>query len=107
MVEQLIPMVGLETFIHTLDPSPHTVPEKVAFLFRYTFSHGKALPALVSFVGLAGLVTMRMAKRRIAQWGEGRWKGVLYLPEVFLCVVITTGMSIQVTFVLAKGLKYP
>jgi hypothetical protein len=93
MVEQLIPMIGLEKFIHTMDPTPVSVPEKIIFLLEYAVSHGKKLTTLISFVSLACLIALRSLKRRVACMG-GKWAMAIYLPEVFVVVVGTTSASL-------------
>lgn len=90
MIEQIIPMLGLEMLQHTIDPPPISIPEKVLFLFENAFTHGKPLTTAISFISLFGLLLLRTAKRRLAARG-GKWKSAIYLPEVFVTVVLTTG----------------
>lgn len=90
MVEQIIPMLGLEVLQHAIDPPPVSVPEKVLFLIENAFTHANPLTTAISFISLFGLLVLRTAKRRLAARG-GKWRSAIYLPEVFVTVVLTTG----------------
>ncbi|KAF8316037.1 hypothetical protein DL93DRAFT_2078228 [Clavulina sp. PMI_390] len=96
MVEQLIPMLGLELLQHTVADPPVTVPEKVLFILEHldkAFSSPRGrLTVAISFGSLAALLILRWAKRKVARKG-GRWAQAIYLPEVFVVVVMTTVFS--------------
>lgn len=85
-------MIGLEKLIHHVDPTPVSIPEKILFLLEYAVSHGKKLTTLISFGSLASLIALRSLKRRVALMG-GRWATAIYLPEVFVVVVVSTSAS--------------
>jgi hypothetical protein len=107
MVEQLIPMIGLEKLIHTIDPTPVSIPEKIIFLLEYSLSHGKKLTTLISFVSLASLIALRSLKRMVARQG-GKWAIAIYLPEVSVVVVATTSaLPLECTAKLTMPDIYP
>lgn len=101
MVEQTIPMLGLENLQHAISPSPVTIPEKVLFIIENidkAFSSPQhRLTVLISFGSLAALLFLRTGKRWLANWGartgRGRLSKAVYLPEVFVVVLATTGQS--------------
>lgn len=92
MVEQLIPMLGLEVLQHEVKPPLETTPEKIVFLFENVLSHAKGLTAIISFTSFLILIVVRTVKRKVASFG-GRWKWAANLPEVFIVVVVSTILS--------------
>ena len=94
MVEQLIPMMGLEDLAHSMNPPPQTTPEKVLFLIENAVAHGKRLTTIISFSSLFILIIFRFLKRRIMAIGP-RWKWVTYIPEIFILVVVSTSESVS------------
>ena len=94
MVEQLIPMLGLEVLQHEVTPPLETTPEKIVFLFENALSHAKGLTAIISFTSFLILIVVRTVKRKVASFG-GRWKWAANLPEVFIVVVVSTSKLIK------------
>ncbi|KAF7791398.1 hypothetical protein EIP86_002412 [Pleurotus ostreatoroseus] len=83
MIEQLIPMFGLTTLQHQLNPQ--TTLEKFVFLVDNVFAHMHKTTTLISFVALLVLVVLRNVKAAFKQYV---W--IYRLPEVLLVVVIST-----------------
>ena len=81
--EQLIPMLGLVSLQHALNP--HSTLEKLVFLIDNAFMHAHHLTAVVSFGALAILVCLRKIKQCFPKY----WF-IYRLPEVFLVVVVST-----------------
>lgn len=89
-VEQLIPMLGLETIQHTIQPSPKTTPEKVLFIIENMFTHARGLTATISFSAFAILIVLRVLKRKLSASGLKYTSWVKFVPEIFVVVVIAT-----------------
>lgn len=90
MVEQLVPMLGLEALLHSLDPAPHSTFDKIMFLVDNAFTHGQRLTAAISFTSLVTLIIARALKKKIVATGA-RWTAwVFYIPEIFILVVVST-----------------
>ena len=81
--EQLIPMLGLVSLQHTLNP--HSTVEKAVFLIDNAFTHTHQLTAVISFSALAILVVLRKFKVAFKKYW---W--IYRVPEVFLVVVVST-----------------
>ena len=91
MVEQLIPMLGLEHLLHAVKPlPPHTTPDKILFLIEHAFTEGGSLTTIISFTSLITLIVTRALKRRIGKFGIPYTAWVPYIPEVFILVVVST-----------------
>lgn len=86
MIEQLIPMLGLTTLQHTLNP--HSTLDKLIFLIENAYGHAHELTTIVSFTALAILVVLRKTKQFFPKY----WF-IYRLPEVFLVVVVSTILS--------------
>lgn len=85
-------MLGLETLLHSLDPPPHSTFDKIMFLVDNAFTHGQRLTAAISFTSLLTLIIARTLKRRIVATGGRYTAWVFYIPEIFILVVISTGV---------------
>ena len=84
--EQLIPMFGLTKLHHVADPE--TTLDKLLFLINAIYSSDR-LTTIISFTALFALIAMRSFKDRYKSiW----W--IYSLPEVFLVVVVSTGLFI-------------
>ncbi|KAI0077181.1 sulfate permease [Panus rudis PR-1116 ss-1] len=88
MIEQLIPMFGLTSLQHTLNPN--TTLEKLIFLIDHVFTHTHRTTAIISFGALLVLVVLRTTKRAFQ-----RYPLVYRLPEVLIVVVVSTILSDQ------------
>ncbi|GJE94663.1 sulfate anion transporter [Phanerochaete sordida] len=86
MIEQLIPMLGLTSLQHSLNP--HTTLEKFIFLIENAYGHAHHLTTIVSFTALAILVLFRKFKQFFPKY----WF-IYRLPEVFIVVVVSTMLS--------------
>ncbi|EKM53615.1 uncharacterized protein PHACADRAFT_176024 [Phanerochaete carnosa HHB-10118-sp] len=86
MIEQLIPMFGLVSLQHALNP--HSTLDKLIFLIDNAFTHAHHLTTVVSFGALAILVLLRKIKQCFP-----RYWFIYRLPEVFLVVVVSTILS--------------
>lgn len=81
--EQLIPMLGLVSLQHALNP--HSTVEKAIFLIDNALTHSHVLTSIISFSALAILVVTRRLKGVFKNY----WF-IYRLPEVLLVVVFST-----------------
>jgi MFS superfamily sulfate permease-like transporter len=92
-IEQLIPMLGLQSILNhpeNLQEPPSTPIAKLLFVIEH-FEHISKITTILSFVSLAVLIAIRIIKQHAVQRPGGRW--MRYVPEILLVVVGTTGES--------------
>ncbi|TFK45036.1 sulfate anion transporter [Crucibulum laeve] len=86
MIEQLIPMFGLTTLMHTVDPE--TTIDKFIFLVKNAIANPHRPTTIISFTALASLIGLRWFKN---QFKKTWW--IYRLPEVLVVVVVSTFLS--------------
>ena len=97
--EQLIPMLGLVSLQHTVNP--HTTLEKVLFLIEYTANNVHILTATISFGALAILLAIRRVKKSFTKY----WF-IYRLPEVLLVVIVSTSKLVGCPYSTWMGEAY-
>ncbi|CAA7260456.1 unnamed protein product [Cyclocybe aegerita] len=87
MIEQFIPMLGLNELRHLVDPQ--TTLDKFLFLIKYSIEFTQPT-TLISFSALFALVALRWSKNKF----PNRWY-IYRIPEVLVVVVVSTFLSAQ------------